>query len=123
MGTQTMKRITLTDTRDFLVWREGSGRSVEIFDIQVGSERRVGKGRQLVRLLVDAIPEDTHLIFAITREGNGIARDFYNGLGFVEMATIPDFYKEERTGIEEWVEGERGTAVMYGSLPNSGEQK
>lgn len=44
-----MPRLTLEDYRDFIDWRPGSGRSVEIFDIAVGSARRQGRGRELIR--------------------------------------------------------------------------
>jgi len=90
-----MKTIILGgDPRDFLVWREGSGGSVEIFDIQVGSERGKGKGRELVRLLREEVGGRSMLIWAITRERNKIAIQFYGALGFRLVGWLRKFYKD-----------------------------
>lgn len=95
-----MMRITLNDSRDFLDWRLGSGETIEIFDIVVGSERGVGRGRMLINKLLRVIPK-SHLVFAIARESNGIAKDFYLAMRFKIVARLPDFYEEE-------------SAIMYG---------
>lgn len=100
-----MKRIVLDgDSRDFLRYRWGSGGTIEIYDIAVNSERGVGKGRRLVNLLVERVSTKTHLIFAITRQSNRIARQFYEAVGFSESATLKGFYMAD---------GEDGNAVVY----------
>lgn len=87
--------------KDFLQYRWGSGCTVEITELQVGSERRVGKGRRLVEKLLQRIHGRTHLVYAITRSSNEIAREFYIAVGFEEMVTLKNFYSE-------------GDAVIYG---------
>lgn len=89
------------DERDFLTYRWGSGKTVEIFDIAVGSERGVGKGRRLVEVLLSRVKHRTHLVFAITRVSNKIAREFYNKIGFQKIGDLINFYENE-------------SAVMYG---------
>lgn len=82
------------DARDFLLWREASGGTIEIYDVAVGSERRVGKGRQLVaelfRLLGPARP-----VYAITRADNAIGLQWYAALGFRVVAVLMGFYSGE----------------------------
>lgn len=91
-----MNRIVLDgDERDFLVWREASGGTVEIFDIAVGSERRVGNGRRMVEMLLETLAGKVHLVWAITRMSNEIAKEFYAGLGFRIIAVLGRFYVEE----------------------------
>lgn len=90
------RRIELDgDERDFLVWRWASGRSVEILDIAVGSERGVGKGTRLINLLLDEVRDKTSMVYAITRAHNTIARQFYSALGFRQLAKMYRFYEEE----------------------------
>ncbi len=90
-------RIILNDDeRDFLEWRQGSGTTIEIFDICVGSERRVGKGRALVYQLYKLIPPDTKLVWAITRADNFIAQEFYEELNFRVVGVLRCFYKEDK---------------------------
>lgn len=100
-----MNRISLDDDRDVLIWREGSGRSVEIFDIVVGSERGKGKGRRLIAALLAELPEGTSMVYAITRLGNTIAHQFYEALGFRIVGRLHHFYRD--TGGNE-------SALMYG---------
>jgi ribosomal protein S18 acetylase RimI-like enzyme len=86
------QRIELEDPRDFLVWRMGSGNTVEIFDIQVGSERRSGRGRALVNLLLNKfLPRGVKRVWAITRDTNFIAHQFYEELKF-RGVPLRDFY-------------------------------
>lgn len=96
--------IELNEGQDFLHYRQGSGGTVEIFDIAVNSERGVGRGRQLINLLFDEVRQNTHLVFAITRESNQIARQFYAALGFYKLGELHRFYQEE-------------SAIMYGRKP------
>ena len=101
-----MPRLTLEDYRDFIDWRPGSGRSVEIFDIAVGSARRQGRGRELIRKLLTEIPKETSLVFAITRIGNTIAQQFYESCGFRLVGRLHNFYRDGANGNEH--------ALMYG---------
>src|SRR5690349_15299616 len=86
---------------DRLDFRKGSGKTIEIFDIAVNSERRKGIGKALVSYLVERVKNRTNLIFAIARSDNTIAKEFYEGIGFYIIADLPDFYPE-------------GSAVIYG---------
>lgn len=92
------------DTRDFLVWREGQGRTIEIYDIQVGSDRRKGRGRRMVETLVAEQRALAHngavVVYAITRWNNTIAHEFYEALGFRIVARLHNFYRESAGDIE-----------------------
>jgi ribosomal protein S18 acetylase RimI-like enzyme len=101
-----MPRLILKDPGDFIDWREGSGRTIEIFDIAVNTVRREGKGRQLLDKLRSAIPTDTSLIFAITRCSNEIAQQFYESNGFRIVGRLHRFYQDGPEGTE--------NALMYG---------
>lgn len=102
-----MHKITLDDPDDYLIWRDGSGRSVEIFDIAVHSERGVGKGTLLLQKMREEIPQDVSLVYAITRIGNTIAHQFYERSGFRIVGRLHDFYRDGHGGGNEH-------AVMYG---------
>ena len=86
-------RITIAGVGEFLDWRQGSGQTVEIFDIHVPSERRrMGLGRKLVYELIDHnLPPGTKKVWAITRANNCIAQDFYNELNF-RAIPLREFY-------------------------------
>jgi ribosomal protein S18 acetylase RimI-like enzyme len=96
------ERITLDDEPgDWLDWRRGSGRTVEIFDIHVGNERRrTGKGRRLVQALLGRLttgtekPDGVTLVWATTRWGNTAAQEFYEALGFRIVGRLHYFYVE-----------------------------
>ncbi len=77
---------------DELIYRKGQEDTYEIYDINVRSKRGVGNGRKLVNILVEK--ENPRLIYAFTREGNEIAREFYEKLGFKQIF-VPKFYHEE----------------------------
>lgn len=87
-----MKTITLESPDDYLTYREGSGGTIEIFDIAVQTERGVGKGRRLIEKLLAEIPSDVRLVFAITRDSNSIARQFYAAVGFHVIGVLGGFY-------------------------------
>lgn len=89
-----MHVITLTDPSDRLIWREGGGNTVELFDISVGSSRRHGHGRELVERMLAAIPEKTTMVYAITRTGNLISQQFYENLGWRVVGVLRCFYKD-----------------------------
>lgn len=89
-------RTTLNDGKDFVVWRLGMGRTAEILDIQVSSERRKGVGRELVELAVRTIrgnAPDVAIVYAITRLKNTIAHQFYEALGFRLVGRLHYFYR------------------------------
>lgn len=102
----TTNRLILKDECDFLDWRLGSGRTVEIADIAVNSTRREGKGRQLIERLKNNVPSDTSLIYAITRVSNEIAQQFYESAGFRIVGRLHRFYQDGPKGTE--------NALMYG---------
>lgn len=91
---------------DQLVWRPGQGRTVEIFDIVVNSERRRGRGREMVESLKQCVPPSTALIYAITRLSNTIAHEFYESLGFRIVGRLHNFYRESGDETEH--------AMVYG---------
>lgn len=93
------------DDRDRLEWREGHGRTVEIFDIVVGSERRKGRGRALIQLLLQQVPGDTAMVYAITRLSNAIAHQFYEACGFRIVGRLHYFYRDA---------GQYEHALVYG---------
>jgi ribosomal protein S18 acetylase RimI-like enzyme len=95
VGGVAVNRIELDDPRDFLEWREGSGGTVEIWDIQVGTERRKGKGRRLFqKLFAELGPGVT--VFAITRADNEVAQQFYEACRFTTVNVLRRFYGAER---------------------------
>jgi len=102
-------RIVLEDERDFLEHRQGSGNTVEIFDIQVGSERRKGRGRELIETLLKSLPNECYLVYAITRSCNLIAQEFYESVGFRVVAVLRDFY-----GTKSETGQDQADAIMYG---------
>lgn len=83
----------------FLIWREGTGNTIEIFDIHVPShERRLGRGRRLMEMLVDPLSDDK-VVWAITRATNKVGQQFYENLNFKVMAFIRDIYGDGEHGI------------------------
>lgn len=91
------RKIILDDDKDFIEYRSGMGRTVEILDIAVGSARRKGRGRLLVNRLLeelrDAAPT-TSTVYAITRISNAIACQFYEALGFRLLGRLHYFYRD-----------------------------
>lgn len=104
-----MGHISLNDDKDFLEYRNGSGRTIEITDIAVTTERRTGIGRRLVHELIDRSKRsNVNLIWAITRDENLIAQEFYEALGFRVVGVLRNFYQDEgqaRNCVD---------AIMYG---------
>jgi ribosomal protein S18 acetylase RimI-like enzyme len=70
---------------------------------QVTDNRRTGIGRNMVARLCASLPRDT-TVYAITRPGNAIAVEFYEGLGFHVLGVLRSFYTES-SGVD---------AVMFG---------
>lgn len=97
-----MQKIII-NKKDILEYREGSGGTIEIYNIAVYSGRCKGNGRKLIELLKERVK--TNLIFAITREDNKIGHIFYEKVGFRLIAKMPKFYKFDKEIID---------ARMYG---------
>lgn len=104
------EKITLDDPRDFLVWREGMGRTLEIYDIQVSSERRKGRGSLLLKFLYQQMPSGVAVVYAFTRWGNKVAHQFYERNGYTIRCRVHEFYrdlvddgKERRLEVEDAV--------------------
>jgi ribosomal protein S18 acetylase RimI-like enzyme len=103
-------RLSLDDARDFILLRPASGLTWEIFDLQVMSGRRQGKGRLLIHLaLRDVVPPESKLLWAITRADNFIAQQFYEALRFRVVAVLRNFY-----GVKDEDGKWSVDAVMYG---------
>lgn len=104
-----MGHISLNDGKDFLEYRDGSGRTIEITDIAVTTERRTGIGSRLIHELIDRSKRaNVNLIWAITRAENLIAQEFYEALGFRVVGVLRNFYQDEgqaRNCVD---------AIMYG---------
>lgn len=107
--------IHLNESKARLVWRYGSGNTVEILDIDVDNEcRRQGWGRKLLEHLFNSLSGDIRLVYAITRSTNETAQEFYEATRFRVIAPLRRFYNEPGE------EGERVygiDAIMYGRLP------
>lgn len=89
-----MKTIYGATDDDYLIYREGSGDTIEIFDIVVNSKRRCGIGKSMIRKLMASIPRGTKLVWAITRSENFIAQQFYESERFRIIAVLREFYKD-----------------------------
>ena len=101
-----MPKIFIDNEKNFLEYRVGSGRTIEIFDIVVGTDRRKGIGTQLIQKLLERIPDDISLVFAITRVSNLIAQQFYEANEFRIVGRLHNFYQDGPEGTE--------SALMYG---------
>lgn len=84
-------RVVGADPRDYLYYRAGSGNTVEIYDICVGSERRTGVGRRLLMELFRELAP-TMSVWAFTRADNQIAHEFYEACGFRLISSLRGFY-------------------------------
>lgn len=99
--TYSFRLITHSKTGGKLAWRIGPGKTCEIIDIDVPNEhRRTGVGRKMVFDLVNKVgPCDNRdllaeTIFAVTREDNNIACQFYLGCGFRISGVLRGFYPD-----------------------------
>ncbi len=100
-----MSRMILNQNgEDFLDYRVGSGDTVEIFDIVVNSERRKGRGRELIEQLFMVINSDSRgigkQVWAITRADNLIAQQFYEALQFHVSGVLRRFYSSEKRVVD-----------------------
>lgn len=102
-------RIYLDELKqDSLDYRQGSGDTVEIFDIVVGSERRQGRGRRLLEALFARLPETVTTVFAITRADNLIAQLWYEAMQFEVCGTLRRFYNRTKPVVD---------GIMYARSP------
>lgn len=76
---------------DVLDYRDGSGGTIEIYDIVVNSERGVGRGEALFRELLEK--ENPKRVFAFCRDDNTNAHAYYERLGF-KGTHLPAFYPD-----------------------------
>lgn len=79
------------DKMDYVIYREGSGKTIEIFDIAVYSHRGVGRGTALFQELLKETRAKR--VFAITRTENKEAQHFYEKNGFIGH-DLPRFYSD-----------------------------
>lgn len=90
-------RLNGDDPRDFIEFRPGNGRTVELFDIQVVSQRRKGIGKDLVDKLIFHVSgwdPPPAVVYAMTRIDNPIAHQFYEALGFRLLGRLHYFYRD-----------------------------
>lgn len=79
---------------DRLVARHGMGGTMEIFDIEVYSERGKGIGSEMLNeLLIYCKKNRIKRVFAFTRIDNGLAEVFYERNNFVRHE-LPRFYPD-----------------------------
>lgn len=96
----------------YLVWRQGSGNTIEIFEIEVDDDhRQQGHGTNLIEQLEEYGRKNHYLMmWAITRHSNRPARAFYDNTGFSILAAPLTFYKDEQS-----IAGKRAPeAIIYG---------
>lgn len=92
-----MKKLTINKGQDVLVYRDGGGDTIEVFDIVVNSERKVGNGRKLMEMLEEKVGKGTHIhIFA--RHQNIVARQFYKKMGYNPIL-IQNFYPDGHANL------------------------
>lgn len=87
------KIYTIQDQRGYLVWRHGTGNTVEILHLEA-SARRLGYGRSLVRHLLSDLYDsgfDVSTVYGFTRERLVQAQVFYVGIGF-NLISLKDYY-------------------------------
>lgn len=80
--------------RSYLVYREGSGNSFEIFNVEVHNSdgRRCGIGKKMVDQLIKVCENfDKKRLYAITRAENRIAQEWYESMNF-RAIPLYDFY-------------------------------
>jgi hypothetical protein len=110
---QTYRKICLPDSggRDWLTYHRAPAGTVEIDDINVLTQRRQGRGRRLIEMLLKEVP-DACTIFLFTRESNVVAQKFYEAMGFVRTATVRTFYEPPSYITPNANQGDRG-CVFY----------
>lgn len=79
---------------DYLYYSVKFAGVAEIDDIAVLSKRRKGRGRQMVEMMINALPPDVVTVYAFCRGETADARAFYTALGFADCVLVPDFYHD-----------------------------
>ena len=93
---------------DYVVVETRGGRTVEVVDITVRSERRKGSGTWLINHAISVVSRpETQQLYAITRATNGIAIKFYIANGFTVISRLDAFYQDQTAC---------GDAIVYGRL-------
>ncbi len=88
-------RISFNQNQDYIEYETRGGRTVEIVDITVRSQRRVGIGTRLVQAVENKITRvGPRKLYAMTRSVNASAITFYRSLGFKVLSVAPNFYKD-----------------------------
>lgn len=106
----SMYRLEIDDA--YLEFRIGSGNTIEIWDISAGSERRQGRGRKLLTMLILWMRKQAssiNRIWAITRASNFVAQQWYEAMKFRVIAPLRDFYATKDSNGKDTVD-----AIMYG---------
>lgn len=104
---QQSKLITLDDPGDYLEWRRADNNTVEIVDIAVHSERRKGRGRELLRRLFREV-RNAETVWAITRATNLIGGQWYEACGFHVDRVLRNFYDPDAGCVD---------AILYARSP------
>lgn len=91
------------DERDYLYYRYSVAHTVEIVELAVTSERRVGRGRAMVEELKNRIRNHGKSIYVFTRYHNWIARQFYEAVGFRLASLVRGMYVSDERDEEDAV--------------------
>lgn len=91
-------RFSINKGKDFVVYRNGSNNTIEIFDIAVMSERQKGYGTQLINKL----KAQHKNLYAFMRASNKGAYIFYKKNGFTPTI-IKNFYPDEDAYLMVWL--------------------
>jgi ribosomal protein S18 acetylase RimI-like enzyme len=79
---------------DYLEYEVRHDGTAEIVDIAVRSEREKGVGRSMFQSMLDLLPPEVHLVWALCRDENAVGNAFYRGVGFRKLCELPGFYKD-----------------------------
>jgi ribosomal protein S18 acetylase RimI-like enzyme len=100
---------------DWLDYQRGSGKTIEITDLNVCSERRQGRGRALVKKLLNCLAPNTR-VWAMTRRSNEIAQQFYVSMGFQVLGSLDGFYEPEGRTTDLALDQATSDAIVYGII-------
>ena len=84
----------LTGTCGYIVWRLGTGESIELLQL-AASRLREGLGTELIQLMLTKLKDhpSCHSVYGFTRERMIHAQLFYIAMGF-RLRRIPNHYRE-----------------------------
>lgn len=82
------------DDTGYIVWRQGTGKNVELLNILAHYTNR-GHGTELLKKMVIALKENTpfETIYGFTRTDNQQAHSFYRSRGF-KLSLVSGIYEE-----------------------------